>query len=357
VDNITHSLFALTLANAGLRRTGRGSVATLVIASNIPDIEILTTVTGGRVAYLAAHRGPTHGLLGLALAVATAAVVWGVQRWRGQPRDDTASFLSLTGIAAIGVLGHIAMDFCTSYGTRIFSPFVNAWFGVDWLPIFDIFLLLILGSGLVASYVRPQARARIAAVVLLLAAGHYAFRAALHVAALQEAQARQNAAFGAVASNGLPRTVFSYLNRAQPSALPAALPTPFSPFRWRLITRAPGRYVVSEVNLLAGRTRHGGGGVMPTDDPDSIWFPDESTPMVHAAATAPLARVFLDFARFPAAEVIRHRNGDATVHWYDIRFGERPALPGDGRRHTSPFGVWVRLSPAGAMVGQGLGPG
>ncbi len=91
VDNITHSLFAVTLANAGLRRAGRGTTATLVIASNIPDIEVLTAFTGGRLAYLAAHRGPTHGPLALALALAAAAVVWLVQRIRGR-RDGEARY-------------------------------------------------------------------------------------------------------------------------------------------------------------------------------------------------------------------------------------------------------------------------
>ena len=52
-----------------------------------------------------------------------------------------------------------------------------------------------------------------------------------------------------------------------------------------------------------------------------------------------------------------HRNGDVTVHWYDMRFAERVVAPADGRAHTSPFGAWVRLSPTGSIVGQGLGPG
>ena len=343
MDNVTHSLFALTLASAGLRRAGRGSTAALLIASNIPDIEVLTAFTGGRVAYLAAHRGPTHGPLGLGLAVATAAAVWLALRvW---PRAErSATFLSLLGVSTIGFLGHIALDLATSYGTRVLSPFRYTWYGVDWMPIIDVYLWGILAAGVAAGLMRPAWRARAAAVALLLMAGDYALRAGAHEVALGDAVALQEAALpGSVGRVG---ETFHYLDGEDPAALPAALPTFVSPFRWRLILRVPEGFRVEEINLLAGRS--------PTD---VITFPDDRGGAVARAAAAPLARVFLDFSRFPAAEALPHSNGDVTVHWYDLRFAQHQDEPGDHRRHTSPFGVWVRVSAAGAIVGQGLGPG
>jgi membrane-bound metal-dependent hydrolase YbcI (DUF457 family) len=345
VDNLTHSLAALTFANAGLRRAGRGATAALLIGSNIPDIEIFTTITGGRVAYLAAHRGPTHGLLGLPLALLTAAVVWLYLRARRQPAAECASFASLVAMASIGVVGHIAMDFATSYGTRVLSPFVDTWFGVDWMPIIDIYLLAILLVGLLVTAARPAWRSRIAAIVMLLTAGDYLMRAGAHEAALKAAVARQETRLAAGASER-PGTVFHYLNTSHPSAVPAALPTLLSPFRWRVITRTPRGFEVGEVNLLS-----------PHAVVEPIAFPDEAGPTIDRASAAPLAQVFLDFSRFPAAETIRHRDGNVTVHWYDLRFAERAEDEGDGRRHTSPFAVWIRLSPTGAVLGQGLGPG
>lgn len=343
MDNITHSLFALTLAGAGLRRAGRGSTATLLIASNIPDIEVLTTLTGGRVGYLAAHRGPTHGPLGLGLAAATALLVWLVQRRSGR-REQTASLAALAGVAAIGFVGHVALDFATSYGTRVLSPLWDGWVGVDWMPILDVYLWVILAAGLVAAARRPALRARLAAAALVLMAGDYAVRATAHSAAMREAVAIQSRALPGSAEND--NGVFHYLGPAEPAALPAALPTLASPFRWRVIVRVPGGFEVREISLL---------GKPP--DGEAIAFPDQGGAMVARASTAPMARVFLDFSRFPSAEAITHRNGDVTVHWYDMRFARRPEGPGDGRRHTSPFGAWVRMSPDGTVVGQGLGPG
>ena len=237
------------------------------------------------------------------------------------------------------------MDVATSYGTRVLSPFVGTWFGLDVMPIVDVYLIVILLTGLAASALRPARRARITAIVLLLAAGDYALRVGAHAAALTLAVARQNALL-ATSETRRPGPIFHYLNKRHPSAVPAALPTLLSPFKWRVIARAPGGFQVSEIDLLT-----------PGAAVDAIAFPDDVGTTIDQASTAGLAQMFLDFSRFPAADTIRHRGGDITVHWYDLRFAERPEGIGDGRRHTSPFAVWVRLSPSGAVIGQGLGPG
>ncbi len=343
MDNITHSLFAVTLASAGLRRAGRGTTAALVIASNIPDIEVLTAFTGGRVSYLAVHRGPTHGPLALALALVAAGVVWLAQRARGR-RGGAASVGALVAAATIGVVGHVLMDLATSYGTRVLSPFQQTWYGVDWMPIVDVYLWMVLAGCMAAGAARPEARQRLAVAALVLMAGNYAVRAGAHQAALGEAVAMEARAVPALAST--PGLAFRYLGTNEPSEFPAALPTLWSPFRWRLITRVPQGFEVREIDLIGHR-----------QDGDVIAFPDGHGAFVEEAASAPVARTFLAFSRFPAAEAMTHRNGDVTVHWYDMRFAERLVAPADGRTHTSPFGAWVRLSPTGSIVGQGLGPG
>jgi membrane-bound metal-dependent hydrolase YbcI (DUF457 family) len=323
-----------------------------LIASNIPDMEILTTFTGGRVAYLATHRGPTHGPGGLLLAAATGAAVWLAQRLFGRSADR-ASFASLLGVASIGVLGHIGMDFATSYGTRVLSPFSAMWFGVDWMPIVDVFLLALLIGGLVATRLAPAHRARIAALVLILGAGDYASRATLHADAVSRALELQQALPGGQPVAGAPPRVFHYLGRGQPAALPAALPTLGSPFRWRLVIATQAGYLVTEMNL-----RDRAPGWVERATSKAVWFPNDAGPFVERAAASRLGQVFLAFSRFPSAEILTHANGDLTVHWYDLRFAQRREPVGtDRRQHTSPFGAWVRLSPLGAVIGQGLGPG
>src|SRR6185503_11332786 len=147
------------VARTPLSRAGRGTAAALVLASNAPDIDIVTLARGS-TSYLKWHRGPTHGPLGiLGLGLVTAALVWVGQRaydrWRatrgaGPPsnHEDTASFGMLVALSIVGTLLHVAMDLPTQYGTRLLSPFDWRWFSIDLMPIVDVYLLAALVAGL-----------------------------------------------------------------------------------------------------------------------------------------------------------------------------------------------------------------
>ena len=108
MDNATHTLFALTLARTPLGRAGRGTTAALVIASNAPDLDIVGAARGG-ISYLAWHRGPTHGPLGIVgLGVATAGLVWlGVKGKLPSSPGDTGSILKGLLIALVLVPGFL----------------------------------------------------------------------------------------------------------------------------------------------------------------------------------------------------------------------------------------------------------
>ena len=197
MDNLTHSLFALTLARSPLGRAGRGTTATLLLASNAPDIDIVTTAAGA-ISYLKWHRGPTHGPLGmLALGIITAGLVWGgryvLDRRRSAAQatataniDPDAPFAMLVAVALIGVVLHVLMDLPTSYGTRVLSPFDWHWFAVDWMPIVDIYLLMMLLAGSLGfGRPSPAVRRTKATVVLTLMAANYGLRAYAHRQALE----------------------------------------------------------------------------------------------------------------------------------------------------------------------------
>src|SRR5919204_2337099 len=109
MDNLTHSLFALTLARSGLLKPRRGLVATLLLASNAPDVDIMT-VARGNVSYLAGHRGPTHGVLGI---IGLAATVTGILRLTHRS-ESTEWVRRIFGVALVGVVLHVLMDLPTS---------------------------------------------------------------------------------------------------------------------------------------------------------------------------------------------------------------------------------------------------
>ena len=80
MDNLCHTLVGAALAEAGLgKKTALGS-ATLMIAANLPDIDVLAIPLGHSLGF---RRGITHGVPALiVLPFVLTAVMIGWQRWR-----------------------------------------------------------------------------------------------------------------------------------------------------------------------------------------------------------------------------------------------------------------------------------
>ena len=369
MDNLTHSLFGLTLARTPLGRAGRGTTTALFLASNAPDVDVVVTL-GGAAKYLEFHRGPTHGPLGvMGLAAVVAGLVWlGRSRWDGKRDDAPASLLMLWLVSMIGIAGHILMDLPTSYGTRPLSPFAWTWFSVDWMPIVDVYLLAILGGAFwfargpkddPGTVVR---RRRNAAIALTLMAANYGLRSASHYTAV----ARAPEAFGSRLpawcnvsvrpGPGLeqwPRPAATHAAGAPRCLVElAAMPDFVSPFRWRLIAHLSDSYEVRDIDLLTGR---GFSAESLSTRVLSMRVPNQWTPAVKTAATAPIPRVFLGFSRFPAARSFVAEDGTTTVRWSDLRFVQGN-LDDPRQFRRGLFGATVVLGPDGAIREERLGP-
>ena len=381
MDNLTHSLFALTLARTPLSRAGRGTTAALLLASNAPDVDILSAA-GGAVNYLSWHRGYTHGPFGIVgLGVLSAGLVW-TGRWMldrrraragasasandpAAPDTHDAPFWLLVAVSTIGVLLHVLMDLPTVYGTRLLAPFTWRWFGADWLPILDIYLLIALAAGLFFGQRSPAARRRNAMIVLVLMAANYGLRAAAH----HQALAIVPRVFGPT----LPQPcdppsptlwpIDEWPRAAAPSSPPpgrrclieaVAMPSFTSPFRWRIIVQLSNAYEVRDIDLLDARLRG-------TDDTNAPWrlmtrYPNVWTPAIAQAATSHLGQVFLGFSRLPAARLIVDRaSGVTTVRFIDMRFAAGPVTIDQPVSRAGPFTAVVRIGADGQIVQQTLG--
>ena len=366
MDNLTHSLFGLTLARTPLGRASRGATAALVIASNVPDIDIVATARGS-ASYLRWHRGPTHGLLGvLGLGILTAAIVWLAARFREGKRDDPPlSFPMLVVVSMIGIVLHILMDLPTSYGTRILSPFDWHWFAVDWLPIIDIYLLVVLIAALVFGRVSPKAQRRNAAIALVLMAANYGLRGTAHHRALMLAPQL----FGPTlppACGPLPSTALDFWPRGTPTESAdrpgkrclvelAAMPTFVSPFRWRVVAHLSNAYELHDIDLLDARF------LDPARPLSGIWrttvrFPNIWTPVVETAARAPTAQLFLGFSRFPDARWFTDPNGVTTVRWMDVRFTGGVLRLDQSAQRPLPFSVTVKVGADGRVMLEHIDP-
>jgi inner membrane protein len=281
VDNLTHTLVGVALAQSGVSRTSRGAAAAVVLASNLPDIDVLFAL-GGSAAYLDHHRDLTHSVVGAPiLAIALAAILWLCLRG--------ARFGGLLIASLVGVSGHVFLDLWTSYGTRVFSPFDHTFYAWDLAAVVDpIILLVLLLTVLLAR--RPALGARAATVGLGLVLAYVGARAVLHQKAIDEALLR------------LPSTTVQRL---------VALPTPLDPFLWRIVADTGPSYWTGAVAL--------NGATEPFRRRDKR---GEDGLVTRVREESAVARVFLAFSAFPWLEVESTSDGTA-VTWRDLRFERR----------------------------------
>lgn len=171
LDNLTHGLVGAALSKAGLDRTTPLATATLIIAANAPDIDVLSYL-GGEYFALAFRRGITHGwpaLIILPFLVAGGILAW--DRWvrrRRRPEAPPARALPVLALSAIGIVTHPLLDWMNTYGMRWGLPFDPGWTYGDALFIIDPWIWLILGGALfIAS--RPGRKGRIAWALVAVA--------------------------------------------------------------------------------------------------------------------------------------------------------------------------------------------
>src|SRR5688572_32258706 len=107
MDNVCHTLVGAALAESGLKRKTALGSATLMIAANFPDIDVIAVPLGHSLGF---RRGITHGvpaLIVLPVLLTLIMIAW--HRWRGKGTDppDPRGLLLLS---AIGILTHPFLD-------------------------------------------------------------------------------------------------------------------------------------------------------------------------------------------------------------------------------------------------------
>lgn len=303
MDNLCHALVGAAIGKAGLARRTTLGMSTLVVANNLPDLDVAVFATNTLA--MSFRRGWTHGVLAqatLPLLLTGAMLAYDrlvVQKRAGAPPRAVARQLLL--LSYLGVLLHVFMDLMNSYGVRLLMPFSERWFYGDALFIVDPWLYLALGLGWWRSARRERAGAaqpgRPARVGLVLSA--------IYVSAM-------------LASNALARTVVSGgLDRAGRPAGTRFMVTPVAvnPFSREVVVDLGDRY--EKGNLWFEPRPHfrpaGFGMAKGLDDPDA-----------QAALQSPRARAFLRWSRFPFVQI--DRNTSPPVVWLnDYRYANAGA--------------------------------
>jgi len=322
LEPVTHLLFGAVMGRAGLNRKTALATATLTLAAEAPDLDVLSRF-GGSAFGLNHHRGFTHSFLGVPIvAIAVVGFVYLLWRLRGRKTRNPnlpPRWGLLFAYACLAGLSHILLDYTNNYGVRPFWPFSERWYSGDIVFIVDPILLLVLTFGLILpaffSLISEEIGARnqrlpggrLAATLALLAVFVYwGLRDYEH--------GRAVAALGSRSYNGADEIRAS------------AYPHPVNPFRWYGVVETPAFFATMDVDSLR-----------PEVDPEAqmqIRYKPEETPVTLAAKKTYLGRVYLSWAQYPITETEPLENDRANnthaayaVIFRDLRY-EDPGLRG-----------------------------
>ncbi|MGH9415927.1 MAG: metal-dependent hydrolase [Terriglobales bacterium] len=330
MDTLTHSLVGVAISRVYFKKRLVYATGAAVIAANLPDLDVLYSWPGVR--YLEFHRGILHSVW--MIPVWAVLVALGL-RWYAERHKKIAPSLWLGFLLGLFCVGsHVLLDWTTSYGIRLFAPFSQHWYALDWMPTLDpwVWLLLIVFLGMpmmlglimneVGSRHVPHPHRLSAALALAFVAAWIGLRARQHSQALQLLNT--------------PQTAYAFEGQ-----LPydwAAFPNNSNPFDWHAVVDLPNNYLIADV-------------ISPLDINQGLvrvernYIKPPRTPAIQAAEITSTGGAFLWFARFPFA-MDEQQGSDDLVTITDMRFAkgrERPTMKAS-----------IRLSDTGVVLHQGF---
>jgi inner membrane protein len=167
MDNVCHTLVGAALGEAGLKQRTRFGNATLMIAANVPDIDVFVFATD--TPSVAFRRGWTHGILAQAvLPIVVTGVIWLVARGRPGRRDEPLHLRWVLALSYLGVYSHVFLDLLNNYGVRLLAPVDWRWLYGDSVFIIDPWLWLALGGGIWLARRRSSAAPARHAIIIAL---------------------------------------------------------------------------------------------------------------------------------------------------------------------------------------------
>jgi inner membrane protein len=338
LEPITHFLTGACLGRAGFNRRTSLATATMTLAAEAPDLDILTRFKSAVYGF-AHHRGFTHSFLGLLLVSAFVVgfmyLVWRVRGRKTKDPNLPPRWGLLFALAYLAGLSHILLDFTNNYGVRPLWPFSERWYSWDIVFIVEpVLYVLLLGAFILPALFSlindeigartPGPKGRTAATVALMGTvllwgiRDYEHRRA--VVAL-ESQTYQEA----------------------PPLRVSAYPYWWNVFRWSGVVETSNFFAVAPVDSAS-----------PAIDPENhmqVRYKPEETPATLAAKRSYLGRVFLDWAKYPVTETERVTSGPPgyIVRFRDLRF-QYPEMSG-----RNPLGASVRLDDNLHVIGYSMG--
>jgi len=338
------------MGRAGLNRKTALATATLTLAAEAPDLDVLSRLKGPAFG-LAHHRGFTHSLLGIPIDAAVVLgfiyLIWRLRRRKIKDPKLPPKWGLLYAYACLAGLSHILLDFTNNYGVRPFWPFSEKWYSWDIVFIFEpiMFTMLLLGLILPSLFAlidreigaRPRGpRGRFAATLALIGVvGMWAVRDFEHRRAVAVLDAR----------------TYQGAEPMRASAYPALS----DPFQWYGVVETRDFFALVPVNTLEQD-------VDPENNMRILYKPEE-TPVTLAAKKSYLGRIYLDWARYPITETqatepltTEPTESGYLVYFQDLRFVQLPGLFSRGKARRA-LGAGVQLDENLHVAGDVFGSG
>jgi membrane-bound metal-dependent hydrolase YbcI (DUF457 family) len=290
VDPVTHALASYTLKRAAFPRLGRAATVAVIVAGTVADVDAVSGFVSP-AAFVTWHRTFCHSIAA-ALVFAGLAVLPFLALHRNQPEKRTLP-RSVFFPALAAALLHSLLDGCQFQAVELLCAFSPRRFALDWLPRFDLWLLVaflaaillpMLGS-LVTEEIGAKTkgpRGRPGAVLAMIAVVLYVGgRALLHSEAVAVLDAR------------------TY--RGESPKRVAAFPAGSSLFTLTGIVETERALHDVEVSMAPGARF----------DPEAARtsYKPEPSPALGAALRTATAQRFLAYARFPKASVEKTSDG------------------------------------------------
>ncbi|PMC39258.1 hypothetical protein CJ195_04825 [Bacillus sp. UMB0899] len=113
-----------------------------VIGSNAPDFDYGVKILKGNGMYTEHHRGLSHSLPAMLIWTIFISCILFIL-------FDQIPFLPLLFWTFIAVILHVLFDIFNAYGTQAGRPFTKKWLSLNFIPLFDPFIILIHLTGFI----------------------------------------------------------------------------------------------------------------------------------------------------------------------------------------------------------------
>ncbi|MCX5887689.1 MAG: metal-dependent hydrolase, partial [Proteobacteria bacterium] len=248
-------------------------------------------------------------------------------------------FWTFFSLSCAELLCHTLLDLMTSSGTMIFYPLSSHRYATDTIYIFDLTVTALFLMPLILSFIYKHHRARIIKTFFLLLVFYLGMCEFYHSKATSLSS-------GFALVNGI---AFQQV---------AALPQPYSPFRWANLIETQGVMYQGFVDFLK-KPANGKMSIpfwswqqpgiqyrSPSRMHYRVWKKVEESPWIEKALDLEGVKFFYWLARFPIARSGGEVNGHHLVEFLDLRFFMTEVL--------RPFFYEVELDENGNVVNEGF---